>query len=45
MLPPNPEPSRNKSNYLINKNNGKFIMEGAETIMRLLNLDIGMENG
>ena len=42
---PNPEPSRNKSNCLINKNNGKFIMEGAETIMRLLNLDTGMENG
>lgn len=35
---PNPEPSRNKRNYLINKNNGQFIMEGAETIMGLLNL-------
>lgn len=35
---PNPEPSRNKNNYLINKNNGQFIMEGAETIMGLLNL-------
>lgn len=35
---PNPEPSRNKSNYLINKQNGQFIMEGAETIMRYLNL-------
>lgn len=35
---PNPEPSRNKNNYLINKNNGQFIMEGAETIMELLNL-------
>lgn len=35
---PNPEPSHNKNNYLINKNNGQFIMEGAETIMELLNL-------
>lgn len=34
----NPEPSRNKNHYLINKNNGQFIMEGAETIMRYLNL-------
>lgn len=42
---PNPEPSRNKNNYLINKNNGQFIMEGAETIMELLNLQIGMEKG
>lgn len=35
---PNPEPSRNKNNYLINRNNGQFIMEGAETIIGLLNL-------
>lgn len=34
----NPEPSRNSYHYLINKNNGQFIMEGAETIMRLLSL-------
>lgn len=42
---PNPEPSRNNRNYLINKNNGQFIMEGAETIMELLNLQLGMEKG
>lgn len=42
---PNPEPSRNKSNYLFNKINGQFIMEGAETIMGLLNLNLGMEKG
>lgn len=35
---PNPEPSYNKNGDLINKNNGQFIMEGAETIMRLLSL-------
>lgn len=34
----NPEPSYNNNNYLINKNNGQFIIEGAETIMGLLNL-------
>lgn len=33
----NPEPSYNKNNYLYNKINGRFIMEGAETIMRYLN--------
>lgn len=29
----NPEPSFNKSNKLIDKTNGRFILEGAETIM------------
>lgn len=33
----NPEPSYNKNNHLYNKINGRFIMEGAETIMRYLN--------
>jgi hypothetical protein len=42
---PNPEPSYNNNNYLINKNNGQFIMEGAETIIGLLNLELGMEKG
>lgn len=37
---PNPEPSHNINDYLINKNNGQFIMEGAETIMELLTLNI-----
>ena len=35
---PNPEPSHNKNNSLYNKLNGQFIVEGAETIMELLNL-------
>lgn len=34
---PNPEPSHNSAGYLINKKNGQYIMEGAETIMRYLN--------
>ena len=34
---PNPEPSYNSKGYLINKKNGQYIMEGAETIMGLLN--------
>lgn len=34
---PNPEPSLNKLNKLYNTKNGRFIMEGAETIMELLN--------
>ncbi|MFA6807131.1 MAG: LAGLIDADG family homing endonuclease [Bacteroidales bacterium] len=34
---PNPEPSLNKLNNLYNTKNGRFIMEGAETIMELLN--------
>lgn len=37
---PNPEPSHNTNNYLVNPKNGQFIMEGAETIMELLNLNI-----
>jgi hypothetical protein len=35
---PNPEPSLNNNGKLIDKSNGQFIMEGAETIMRLLKL-------
>jgi len=34
----NPEPSRNSMNCLIDKKSGKYIAEGAETIMRYLNL-------
>ena len=34
---PNPEPSYNSDNYLYNKINGQYIVEGAETIMGLLN--------
>ena len=34
---PNPEPSHNSAGHLINKKNGQYIMEGAETIMRYLN--------
>ena len=34
----NPEPSYNMADYLINKKNGQYIMEGAETIMRILKL-------
>lgn len=34
----NPEPSHNSVNHLINMRNGRYIMEGAETIMRYLNL-------
>lgn len=33
----NPEPSQNKLNRSYNKENDRFIMEGAETIMELLN--------
>jgi hypothetical protein len=33
----NPEPSCNSVGHLINKKNGQYIMEGAETIMRYLN--------
>lgn len=33
----NPEPSHNKLDKPYNKENGRFIMEGAETIMELLN--------
>lgn len=33
----NPEPSHNSIGYLINKKNGQYIMEGAETIMQILN--------
>lgn len=40
----NPEPSYNESYKLYNKNNGRFIMEGAETIMELLNINC-MEKG
>lgn len=34
---PNPEPSYNNVNHLIDKSNGRYIIEGAETIMGLLN--------
>ncbi len=34
----NPEPSYNKANHLYNTNNGRFIIEGAETIMEYLSL-------
>lgn len=34
---PNPEPSYNSAGHLIDKKNGQYIMEGAETIMRYLN--------
>lgn len=34
---PNPEPSYNNAGHLINKKNGQYVMEGAETIMRYLN--------
>ena len=34
---PNPEPSYNSDNHLYNKINGQYIVEGAETIMGLLN--------
>jgi hypothetical protein len=34
---PNPEPSYNSVNHLIDKSNGRYIIEGAETIMGLLN--------
>ena len=34
----NPEPSYNRADHLINKNNGQYIIEGAETIMRILSL-------
>lgn len=40
----NPEPSYNESYKLYNKSNGRFIMEGAETIMELLNINC-MEKG
>lgn len=40
----NPEPSLNNVNHLYNKRNGQYIMEGAETIMRLLSLK-DMEKG
>jgi hypothetical protein len=33
----NPEPSYNNTGHLIDRNNGQYIMEGAETIMRYLN--------
>lgn len=33
---PNPEPSRNSAGHCINRKNGQYIMEGAETIMRYL---------
>lgn len=35
---PNPEPSYNVNCNLIDNKNGRYIMEGAETIMRLLNI-------
>lgn len=42
----NPEPSFNKSNKLIDKTNGRFILEGAETIMTHLSyLDNNMVKG
>lgn len=41
----NPEPSLNKNGHTINKKNGQFIMEGAETIMRLLSHNSDMEKG
>lgn len=34
----NPEPSHNSYHKLYNKNNGRYLMEGAETIMRYLNV-------
>lgn len=34
----NPEPSYNSYHKLYNKNNGTYIMEGAETIMHYLNV-------
>lgn len=34
---PNPEPSYNSTHNLIDKKNGRYIVEGAETIMELLN--------
>lgn len=36
--PLNPEPSHNRNNHLYNKKDGRFIMEGAETIIGYLNL-------
>lgn len=36
---PNPEPSRNNVGHLYNKVNGRYIMEGAETIMGYLNIN------
>lgn len=35
---PNPEPSLNTANKTYNKTNGRFVMEGAETIIKLLNI-------
>lgn len=42
---PNPEPSYNSTHNLINKKNGRYIVEGAETIMELLNYRNSMEKG
>lgn len=36
---PNPEPSLNKNGILYDKRNGRFIKEGAETIMELLSAE------
>lgn len=33
----NPEPSYNSEHHLIDRKNGQYIIEGAETIMRILN--------